>query len=217
VGASLLGLISFCCIRQRRAGRREQAAYLARLETERAENEAYQMENKDPDALPDDTPTPSEFSRSNSTIGYTKNGAAGFGSASAGYYAPSSAPPMPLPPAYGMGGLKSPSAGGFDSPSHDGLNSPTNGSFQRSSSYSSPGNGPAFPSTGGYNNASTGGFQRAQTFNGSVNNGGYTNFNSPRAYSGNQGPGGYSNNASNGYFPRQGYSNSGYMRPEGGF
>jgi hypothetical protein len=180
------------------------------------------MENKDPDALPDNTPTPSEFSRSNSTIGYTKSGAAGFGSGTAGYYAPNPAPPMPLPPAYGMGDLRSPSAGGFDSPSHggfpanSGLNSPTNGNFQRSNSYNSPGNGPAFPSTGGYNNASTGGYQSAQAFNGSSNGGGYASFNSPRAYSGNQGVRGF-NNSNKGYFPNQGYSNNGYIRQEDKF
>jgi hypothetical protein len=179
------------------------------------------MENKDPDALPDNTPTPSEFSRKNSTIGYTKSGAAGFGSGDASYYAPNPEPPTPLPPAYGIGGLKSPSAGGFDSPSHggfpanSGLNGPTNGGFQRTNSYNSSGNGPAFPSTGGYNNASTGGFQSAQAFNGSSNGGGYANFNSPRAYSGNRG--GFSNNANNGYFPHQGYSNNGYMRQEDKF
>ena len=111
-------MISFCCIRQRRAGRREQAAYAARLETERLEQEAYQLENKSPDALAP-APTPSEYSQGNNKPMYTKSGAAGFGSG--GYSAPKAdaAPPMPSPPpAYGMGGLRSPSAGGgFTSPS----------------------------------------------------------------------------------------------------
>src|SRR3979411_1900664 len=46
VGVALLSLISFCCIKQRRAGRREQAAYLAKLERDRIEAESFQMENK---------------------------------------------------------------------------------------------------------------------------------------------------------------------------
>lgn len=123
VAAALVGLISFCCIKQRRAGRREQQAYLAKLETERREAEAYQMDVKSADSLPSNA-TPSDFSRSNSVTGFTKSGASGFGS-SGGYYTPSPAPPMPsLPPAYGMGGLKSPSAGGVNQPSAGGFNSP---------------------------------------------------------------------------------------------
>jgi len=197
VGAALLSLISFCCIRQRRAGRREQAAYLAKLEKERIEAESFQMENKDPDALPTSTPTPSEYSRQSSNVGFTKSGAAGFGSSDAGYYAPSAAPPKPLAPAYGMGGLKSPSAGGFDSPSHggfppnSGLNSPTNGGFARS---------------GTYNNTSTGGYQSAAGYqsNGGFNSG----FNNARSYSGNGAN--FPTKGNNGYF-HQGYSNNGYQ------
>jgi hypothetical protein len=157
------------------------------------------MENKDPDALPASTLTPSEFSRQNSTIGYTKSGASGFGSSDAGYYASSAAPPVPPPPAYGMGGLKSSSAGGFDSPSqggispNSGLNSPTNGGF---------------PRTGSYNNASTGGYQNAAGYQ---NNSG---FNNARSYSGNGA--GFPSNADNGYF-HQGYSNDGYMSPHNRF
>lgn len=172
------------------------------------------MENKDPDALPTSTPTPSEFSRQNSTIGYTKSGAAGFGSSDAGYYTPPAVPPMPtLPPAYGIGGLKSPSAGGFDSPSHggfppnSGLNNLTNSGFPRNGSYNNASTG-GYQSAGGYNNASTGGYQSATGYQSNMG------FNNARSYSGNDTN--FPSSGNNGYF-QQSYSNNGSMSPHDRF
>jgi hypothetical protein len=153
VGAALLSALIWFCIRQRRAGRREQAAYAARLETERREQEAFQMENKNPDSLVGEALTPGEYAAGAATAKggaatpmpkYTMAGAAGFGSggyqpvggvpspnpsrggtpapnpnATRSFSAPLSPPiggsermASPAPPAaYGMGGLRSPSAG----------------------------------------------------------------------------------------------------------
>jgi hypothetical protein len=178
VGASLIGLISFCCIKQRRAGRREQAAYAARLETERREQEAYQMENKSPDALTSTAPTPSEYTKGATGGGFTKAGAAGFGSG--GYTAPAAVPPMPaMPTAYGMGGVPSPNVDAY---------------HQSTGGFPSPGMGGYAQNTGSFNTPSTYYAQNA---------GGYSNPNQSQQYGYFGAPQGYSNNANNGY-SRQG-------------
>jgi len=85
---ALAGLISLCCIKQRRRGMRDREAENARLQAQRQEDAAYAgMELKEQDALPFDTPTPAQFaSRDNSMK-------------DEGYFGPRDASPAP-PPMY---------------------------------------------------------------------------------------------------------------------
>lgn len=67
VAACIAGLITFCCIKQRRAGRKEQAAYNAKLEQDRLEAENFSIANKDPDALPSSA-TPNQYASGGATF-----------------------------------------------------------------------------------------------------------------------------------------------------
>ncbi|KAI9742695.1 MAG: hypothetical protein M1818_003836 [Claussenomyces sp. TS43310] len=66
--AALAGLITLCCIKQRRRGIKDREAEAQRLDAQRKEDEAYAgMELKEQDSLPLTTPTPAQFaSRDNS-------------------------------------------------------------------------------------------------------------------------------------------------------
>jgi len=172
-GAILLGLLAFCCFRQRRQGRREAAAYRAKQEAMDREDAAYQVELKNagisPDSLGHTGMTAQEYAAGGVAMGSlgTAAGAGGFGSSHA-----SKVPPVPiLPGSYhdvSPGSLKSPTSP--MSPGHNaygdaGLRSPSAGP----PGYNSGGqfNSPRSPGPGGYSiNAPSGGIGMANSNNG---------------------------------------------------
>lgn len=189
VAACLAGLITFCCIRQRRAGKKEQAAYQDRIEQERLENQAFAGDAKGPDSLPSSA-TPGEYNNTGASY-FEKPGQFGNNTTSS---------PSP-PPAFASvnnGNPRSPTGNGTNSPFNGPLpNAPSNGPNGPlpnlpmngpNSTRSPPPGGPGF--NGLYNDNAG----RPGNGPGSMrsNNGG-NNFNDPRGFNGARSPANGSN------------------------